>query len=186
MSTSSEHTHDNIRAHVIEDLRTSSTTVARLTWLQAVLGLDADTLRSWATLIGAASWFDDPQIRPNLVKFCKATTETGRYQPFSDVTNRILELGKDIFFFGRPYPVQDIKFVRNDPILLQRNGKLDAGRKPDVLCIRSKDEEHLAKKKGKTTVGLPWTSVLAFAEFKVKTLLVQSRRLPEVSPSNVR
>ena len=188
MTTSSRelaaHIHDRIKPFVMKDLNEHSHTVDLYLWLEAVLDLDKRTLHSWARKAKQQAWFDDPEIQAELYAFCEAAHETERYEPFCKIANKVLELAKGVLIPKRSkYPVEDFTFARNDPWYLLTNtlhGTKGAKRKPDVVGIRRDQLGRLQRSStGDDPVGLDWTSVLWFCEFKEyrKKIKAQTRRV---------
>ena len=135
---SSEHFHKNIKAFIINDLNNSTDHVSHEVWAEAVLRVTPTQLKAWSSAIRTQNWFEDPDIRPQIDAYCDVGHETERYEPFCKIANKVLKLALDgLENVPKTYPLEDITFVRNDPVYLCRNSDLDARRKPDVLEKRN-------------------------------------------------
>lgn len=175
MTTSSQelaaHTHERIKPFIQRDLNEHSHTVDLYLWLEAVLDLDKKTLEVWVKKAKHHGWFEDSDIQAQLYAFCNATHETERYEPFCKIANKVLELAKGTILSKRAkYPIEDFTFVRNDPWYFVTNalhGVNGAKRKPDVVGVRRDQVARLQRSaSGDPPVGLEWTSLLYFVEFK--------------------
>ncbi|THG92490.1 hypothetical protein EW026_g8426 [Hermanssonia centrifuga] len=120
----SSHNVDTVHPYVKKDVAASKE-IPLYAWTEGALKLTKQDIFQWTTLIDELNWFEDP---------------VGRYAPFAAVANRVLELAKGTLP-GVPhsYPVDDIRFVQNDPTYMRRipeHGLLGALRKPDLLILR--------------------------------------------------
>lgn len=153
----SNHILAAVQPYIQDDIRVYLQPVPTDKWVEAVLGLDSELLKSWAGT--AEKWMaDDGVIRAAMDKFRGARKEEWRYEPFCTIVNRVLTLGKDHLKVpaeaGRApvdtdppvsYPISDIRFFRLDPDRVTTghqnsvplDGK-DAQRSPDVVCMRSR------------------------------------------------
>jgi hypothetical protein len=186
---SSEHTHDSIKAFVQQDIKENTCKVQYDLWMEAVFGLRKVDIDRWKATFRSKGWFNNLDIQQQLRSYCDVSSETQRYDPFCKIANKVLELAKsDLFPADYTYPIDDIKFVRNDPVYLRRNNpKLDALRKPDVLGIRQRHESDLRPQDGKPPLGLDWAAVFFFCEFKVfRKKIFPLRLFPSLNSGKVR
>lgn len=164
------HIRSIINPFVKKDVAGYTVGVSLSTWIEAVTGFLNEQIREWSRTIHGQEWFFDPAVADALERFCDATQETGRYDPFSDMANYVIDKAKrTLENVPEEYPVSDIQFYRNDPIYLQcyeKHGALGARRKPDVLCIRENVAHNIKRGTGKSPPGAEWPSVLLFGEFK--------------------
>lgn len=164
------HIRSIINPFVKKDVAGYTVGVSLSTWIEAVTGFPNEQIRDWSRSMLVQEWFFDPVVADALKRFCDATQETARYDPFSDMANYVIEKArKTLDNVPEEYPVSDIQFYRNDPTYLQcyeKHGALGARRKPDVLCIRENVAHNIKRGTGKSPPGAEWPSVLLFGEFK--------------------
>ncbi len=163
----SSHNVDTVHPYVKKDVAASKE-IPLYAWTEGALKLTKQDIFQWTTLIDELNWFEDPVVRENLTTYSlPGRGEQGRYAPFAAVANRVLELAKGTLP-GVPhsYPVDDIRFVQNDPTYMRRipeHGLLGALRKPDLLILRGVHAKCVGESKRR---GVAWVDVLGFAEFK--------------------
>ena len=153
-------------------------------WLQAVFGIKPDDFQRRVDEIESKKWFDNAVINQALRTFCQSTFEPDRYEPFCTMANEVLRLAREKHsglqeFAGKfdSFPVWDITFVRNDPVIFQvhpDHGTLGAERKPDVVSVREKATKNSEDRR------LEWVSCLACIEFKKESIKrkINCKRLP--------
>ena len=114
------------------------------------------------------NFFEDLLVDEALSKFCSASRKFSRYDPLSDLLNRILALvqkhRKKFKNLPRARPINDLVYFRNDPICLrgpEEQGDLAALRKPDVIGARK-----IAKSKRRAGDRLAWHEALLCFELK--------------------
>ncbi|THG96597.1 hypothetical protein EW026_g5264 [Hermanssonia centrifuga] len=158
-------TKETVDPYILEDVDWATRAPYEV-WVEAVLGLPQERLQEWVQHIAENEWYKDEIIQMGMNKFIVATEETERYQPFVDIANRILELGKVQLSGEGAYPLDDITIVRNDPTYLNRiseHSGLGAKRKPDLLAVRGKKVQLLEEVDDK---AFDWSDVLLFIEMK--------------------
>lgn len=182
--TSSRTTH-TIYAFLQDDL-SAAQGVSVNNWTESRFGLPEGGLTQWADEISALNWFDDEVIRGALGRYCAAREEHGRYGPFVELTDRIVELARGALTgVDSKYPVDDFCFVDNHnntvDTIKERDG-LGARRKPDGLAVRRAIAKRIgmakqikalrAKSEESNTHVVRWVDILAILEFKLRQKLL--------------
>ncbi|KAJ3557709.1 hypothetical protein NM688_g1320 [Phlebia brevispora] len=163
--------HGHLSPYLREDLNNAEG-VPLDSWVNALFTLPAGGLRTWVSMIACRGWFNDKEIQSSLAAYCQAQEQDERYQPFTTLSNRILELARGTLAgVGKTYPVDDFCFVKyNRPVdTIRDHDGLDAVRKPDVLGVRKTVARKLfTKDGGKTQATVRWTDILVVVELKLR------------------
>lgn len=177
-TTSVVHTDDVCHPYLQEDLTSSATGISLNSWAEAKFGLSKGGLKKWAAEIAALDWFTDEVVQNALGRYCGAVNEGGRYQPFIELANRIIELCRGALTgVGDKYPVDDFCFANsstNTIETIEEHEGLGARRKPDVLGLRRaiarKLETAISSAREKSKAGKPkpvrWVDILTIVEHK--------------------
>ncbi|KAJ3528416.1 hypothetical protein NM688_g8002 [Phlebia brevispora] len=157
---------DGVHPFVKQDLQEAET-VPLDQWISAVLKLPRDRLNSWASKIGELKWFEDDIVQSNLKKYCIASEEDLRYDPFVSLANRVIQLARGKIpgiRKSKSYPVDTIQFVENSTHHISRipeHRGLGAKRKLDVLVTHGKAAQTL-----KDNNRIAWVDILQWWELK--------------------
>lgn len=176
MSTSSTrcspHIKELIDPYLRREVKELSIYIPVDNWVEGVTQLPTKVIEQWTSVIKAKGYFEDPTIADALSRFCSAGTEHGRYDPLSNILNRLLllsEAHKDEFdeladILEKSDHIDNLEYFTNDPNCLiapEQQGDLAAGRKPDVIGARKTAVK--ARFKG---TRLPWWAALLCFELK--------------------
>lgn len=139
--TVSDHDRSSVHVWIREDIKNSQHVKFDL-FIHTLFGRSAENMKSWMDIIVKEKWHKDPKIAKALNSFCAGGSEVSRYQPLSDIANRVVRMAH-----GRLpdvpdiYPIDDICLKRNDPNFIETieaQGELGALRRPDCLFLRAK------------------------------------------------
>ncbi|CAL1697010.1 unnamed protein product [Somion occarium] len=151
-------------------------------WVSAVLGCPVDRVQSWVDTFNKERLCEDDIIGTSVQAYLQAANserEEALYQPFCAMANRVLEWARDHVPGLPTYPIPDLLFVRNDPVVVD-NGReegdnRDADCKPDIVLIsqttcndlenRPKYQQAPPRKRHKTT-GVDWCDIFSLLELK--------------------
>lgn len=191
-------TNDANHPYLQEDLTSSATGIPVHSWAESKFALSKGGLKTWADEISALNWFHDEVIQNALGRYCRAGEEKDRYQPFVELTNRIIKLGRGALTGVRDkYPVDDFCFANsstNEIQTIEEHEGLGARRKPDVLGLRRAVANKLEKatsateEKSKAGKAKPvrWVDILTIVEHKfskkLREKLDAERRARALSP----
>ncbi|KAF7794418.1 hypothetical protein EIP86_005552 [Pleurotus ostreatoroseus] len=141
-TTLMEHDRSSVHVYIREDIKQSQR-VSLDVFVATVFRLTKQRMDEWVGIIGKEKWHEDEEISAALETFCTSTTESSRYEPLSNMANRVVRMAP-----GRlpdvpdVYPIDDICAKRNDPNCIQpikAHGGLGARRSPDCLILRERD-----------------------------------------------
>ncbi|KAK7689350.1 hypothetical protein QCA50_007141 [Cerrena zonata] len=144
-------------------------------WLARVLSAPPTKINDWITTFRASKISQDTIIQTAVNDFLDAPNEKPMYEPFCCFANRVLALYKQHTESMDPYPIDDLFFVRNDPVILSTTFQNEAQRSPDIAVITHKslktfsnrDKYHRTpKEKRNTTSGIEWSDFLTLIEGK--------------------
>lgn len=175
-TTSSKHVKVTLNALLEGDIVGSKSLVTFHQWIECVCGISRATLEGWETAIRQQKWFEDDVIQEGLIDYCRALDESERYDPFTKILNRIVELGRH-HIPGIPakksYPVNDLCFVRHDKNNVQtvpEHGIYGAMRRPDIICVRRPVAESLSS--ATSSHRAQWTDIMHWCELKYNDRLI--------------
>ncbi|KAF7792265.1 hypothetical protein EIP86_003301 [Pleurotus ostreatoroseus] len=167
-----QHTRSSVRPYVVQDLK-DAIKVDLYSWIEAVLGISSERIETWTSQIAENKWFDDGIIQQHLKKYCEASTEPHRYQPFCELAGRILELARgclDGIDRTNSYPVDSVQFIntsKRQVVRIPEHGLLGAERLLDITMTYGEAAEEFLK-----TNKIHWRDILHFVELKRSTSLV--------------
>ena len=167
-----QHTRSSVRPYVVQDLK-DAIKVDLYSWIEAVLGISSERIDTWTSQIAENKWFDDGIIQQHLKKYCEASTEPHRYQPFCELAGRILELARgclDGIDRTDSYPVDSVQFIntsKRQVVRIPEHGLLGAERLLDITMTYGEAAEEFLK-----TNKIHWRDILHFVELKRSTSLV--------------
>lgn len=184
---SQTHTRAMVRPNIEQQLGGTSNSVPLSSFEAAVFGdVTYGRLEGWANEITAQEWFSDDLVQDELQRFCTATEEAQRYEPFVQIANHILKRARGALD-GVPkkdYPIPGVTFIVNafkDVAKDSTQGTSAARRRPDVILTRKltkaearrrlEEEEdgskrHKGKASGCQAYMRAWRDVLQWLEFK--------------------
>ncbi|KAJ3529498.1 hypothetical protein NM688_g7847 [Phlebia brevispora] len=150
-----DHSRASVHVYIREDLKNAQR-VKYNTFVEAIFGITPQKQTEWMAIIAKEKWHDDEVISAQLTRFCKATTEVSRYEPLSNIINRIMEMAHGRLP-GVPdtYPIDDICVKRNDPFFIrpiEAHRELGAKRKPDLITLRGRHAVNLPPPKADNTL----------------------------------
>ncbi|KAJ3549206.1 hypothetical protein NM688_g5202 [Phlebia brevispora] len=141
-----DHSRASVHVYVREDLKRSQR-VKFDTFVEAVLGITPQTMTEWMSIIAREKWHEDEAVSARLSAFCAATREAARYEPLSDLVNRIMQMAHGrLPGVPEEYPIADICVRKNDPLYIrpiEAHRGLGAKRKPDLLTLRGRHAVNL-------------------------------------------
>ncbi|CAL1712042.1 unnamed protein product [Somion occarium] len=170
-----DRTRDNMNPLLRRDLEERKTVNLDI-WIQAVTGRSPETIRQWSDIIRQDKFCTDAIIDDAVTEYCALEKhETYRYRPWCQMANRILSLARKNIESLPPYAYADVQYYRNDPIIVEGNGRWDeyAHRKPDVVSMRKATFDHTwSRVQGQPDPLNPrmnklcWPEIVSLTEFK--------------------
>ncbi|KAI0085818.1 hypothetical protein BDY19DRAFT_996482, partial [Irpex rosettiformis] len=161
------HTKETVDRVVQDDMKEFTKNVSTAIWVEAVCGVNNDTINKWAEYFRESGLFT--HIQDDLKAFCDAKDELHRYKPFAAILEKILAFSikseNELQGITGLPPIDDIVFIpHNDSVLRgsEEHGKLASDRKPDILVARKRDKD-LAESKKKR---MEWSTAVMCMELK--------------------
>ncbi len=160
-------TRDAVDPYIRQDLRDAKAVSVR-TWCKVVFGFPEERLDNWIRKIEKKDWFNDAIISQALSDFCGAIVEDERCHAFISFADRVVKLARGALpGLDDKYPIDDLVFADHhakEVAVIEEHGLRGAKRKPDIVGVRRKHAEVLAK--GGT---IRWIDILLLFEFKFGT-----------------
>lgn len=144
-------------------------------WVNTFLGVSPEKLSRWTGILRAKAILLDSTIEENMQVYRDRSRETDGYLPWSIIANRIVEIAHKCIPDLPPYKLNDLIFVRNDPIQVDGNGPYHAQRSPDVVITLQNHLRSMPSLPPKAdlftegftpTSGISWYGVIGCVEFK--------------------
>ena len=174
------HTKAMVNPHLRQQLEEFAKHIPLDQWMSSVFQQRYRLLQAWEDQIVEERWFQDDRVQTWLEAFCKAPKEEGRYKPFVDLANYLLQHAQ-ASLPNVSFPVPNTIFLINANRDLEKSRSAKAARRrPDVILTqalpddadhRGDDGKHqTAASLSDTSDGIlykrQWYEVLQWWEFK--------------------
>ncbi|CAL1697093.1 unnamed protein product [Somion occarium] len=147
-------------------------------WVHSVLGRTPGEIESWATIFTQSKIILQEVVIQTAVetylRFGGSGQEKLLYGPFCTMANKVLEVARLYIPDLPPFPVQDLLFCRNDPVMIGSGPLGAAHRSPDIAVISEltlreiqQREKYKTTKPQHATTGITWTDPFSFIEIKL-------------------